>query len=310
MTIKRTDCCDGQYCRLCWSVLLLHGTMLLLFHGDQFDQSNLHGTIWSSSHPVINNISCCMVQPCWRCLPRCDTKGLWPMHLLWWWLQTDQLHRRRYEGSLLPCKAYVTLERFIVAWQDVHVLVARCSSSSCMTYAVNCPCGKGLIVVLSQLPSLARGSSRPSLVRGLLWPSSTDGISFGVLLSYLPLATYTTSLVYSMYSTLAYLRHWSLHCAVQSLLHLASNNMKFWLLHGSLFDLPLHSSAVVIDPYNMTIRNDCRVVNIVVKLSQSIELLASCAFAIIDVVNPHQWAVCCCSAIVRSHCNQLSLPSS
>ena len=61
------------------------------------------------------------------------------------------------------------------------VLVARCSSLSCMTYAANCPCGKGLIVVRSQSPSLARGLSLPSLARGLLWPSSTDATSFGVL---------------------------------------------------------------------------------------------------------------------------------
>jgi hypothetical protein len=57
-----------------------------------------------------------------------------------------------------------------------------------MTYAANCPCGKGLIVVPSQSPSLARGSSSPSLARGLLWPSSMDASS----LAYSP-STYTTS---------------------------------------------------------------------------------------------------------------------
>ena len=29
---------------------------LSLFHGDQFGQSNLRGTVWLSSHPVINNL--------------------------------------------------------------------------------------------------------------------------------------------------------------------------------------------------------------------------------------------------------------
>ena len=61
------------------------------------------------------------------------------------------------------------------------VLVARFLLSSCMTYAVNCPCGKELIVVLSQSPSLARGLLSPSLARGLLWPSSMDATSFGEL---------------------------------------------------------------------------------------------------------------------------------
>ena len=94
--IKRTDCCEGWYCQLRWSVLLLHGTMVLLFHEDQFGQSNLRGKIWSLSHPVINNISCCMVQPCRRCLSWYDTKGLWSTHLLWWQSQSDQLHCRCY----------------------------------------------------------------------------------------------------------------------------------------------------------------------------------------------------------------------
>jgi hypothetical protein len=82
-TMKRSGCCEGWYCQLCLLVLLLPGTTLSLFHGDQLGQSNLRGTIWSLSHPVINNISCCVVQPCQRCSPRRDTKGLWPTHLLW-----------------------------------------------------------------------------------------------------------------------------------------------------------------------------------------------------------------------------------
>ena len=39
---------------------------------------------------------------------------------------------------------------------------------------------------------------------------------------------------------------------------------EFLLLRGSRFDLPSHSSVVVIAPHDMTIRNDCRVVHVVV----------------------------------------------
>ena len=67
---------------------------------DHFDQSNLCGKIWSLSHPVINNNSCCVAQPCWCCLPWCDIKILWPMHLLQWWSKTDPFHHRRYGASL------------------------------------------------------------------------------------------------------------------------------------------------------------------------------------------------------------------
>ena len=61
--------------------------------------------------------------------------------------------------------------------------------------------------------------------------------------------------------------------------------MNFCLLRGSLFDLPLHLSVVVIASQDMTIRNDCRVVDVVIVASRSISLLASCAFTIIDAVN-------------------------
>ncbi len=183
MTIKRSDCCKGQYCQLCWSVLLLPGMTLLLLHGDQFGQSNLHGTNWLTSHPVFYNISCRMAQPCWRRLPQCDTKGLWPMHLLWCRLQTDQLHHRRYGASLQwweitiqhdwfnrECFGAFTIaegcgpvtycgEGLVVALHGIcnpnaachclaqhtqsPILVVRCLLLPCMTYEANCPCGKG-----------------------------------------------------------------------------------------------------------------------------------------------------------------------
>ena len=151
--MKRSYCCEGQYCQLCWSFLLLHGTTLSLFHGDQFGQSNLRGRIWSSSHPVINNISCRVAQPCRRCLPGCNTKSLWPTHLLQWRPQTNQLHCSHYgtscngkglqfsridlivsalapsqllkvvaqspivvRGLLLPCTVYATLMWLVFVW--------------------------------------------------------------------------------------------------------------------------------------------------------------------------------------------------
>ncbi len=54
--MKKSDRCKEQYCQLCWLLLLLHGTMLLLFHGDQLGQSNFcmarsghHHILWSTA---------------------------------------------------------------------------------------------------------------------------------------------------------------------------------------------------------------------------------------------------------------------
>ncbi len=38
--MRKSDHCKGRYCQLCWLLLLLHGTMLSLFHEDQLGQSN------------------------------------------------------------------------------------------------------------------------------------------------------------------------------------------------------------------------------------------------------------------------------
>ncbi len=59
------------------------------------------------------------------------------------------------------------------------------------------------------------------------------------------------------------------------------------MLRGSLFDLPSYLFVVVIAPHDMTIRNDCRVVNVVVEASRSISSLVSHAFRIINAVNPY-----------------------
>ncbi len=53
---------------------------------------------------AMNNIVCCVVQPCQRCFPQWQHKSLWPMLLLQWWLQTDQLHCRRYGAfAIMGC---------------------------------------------------------------------------------------------------------------------------------------------------------------------------------------------------------------
>jgi hypothetical protein len=56
---------------------------------------------------------------------------------------------------------------------------------------------------------------------------------------------------------------------------------------GVVHILPLHSSVIVISPCNMTIKKDCRIVDVCIVELQSILLLALCPFAIIDVVLSH-----------------------
>ncbi len=188
--MKGSDRCKGKCCQLCWSVLLLHGTTLSLFHGDQFSFDVLAILTLGDVHAVGHTHCAC------------------------YWKRTCHLW-----GTQCTC-----LWQHTWLWQSTH--------------HPRCAC--------------------------------------------------TPSFVYSLYSTLAYLCRWSLHCVIRSPSHLANNNMIFWLLRGSLFDLPLHSFVVVIAPHNMTIRNDCRIVNVVVEASQSISSLASHAFTIINAVNPRR----------------------
>ncbi len=101
MTIKKSDCCKGMIL-----LVLLNATVVawedvvIVPWRSAWPKQFLRGTIWLLSHPVINNVSCRVAQPCRRCLLRCNTKSLWPMHLLRWRLQTDQLHCRCYSTSL------------------------------------------------------------------------------------------------------------------------------------------------------------------------------------------------------------------
>ena len=138
--MKRSERCEGGYCQLGWLVLLLPGMTLLMFHGNQFGQSNLRGIIWLSSHPVINNISCCMAQPCWRRLLQCDTKSLWPAHLLQWRSQTDQFHHRRYGASMQWYGITIQHDQFNCERFGAFTIVEGCGP---VTY-----CGDGLVVAL------------------------------------------------------------------------------------------------------------------------------------------------------------------
>ncbi len=95
------------------------------------------------------------------------------------------------------------------------------------------------------------------------------------------------------------------HCRI-----LQTATCKFWLLHGSctcpsLAFAVLLSSLLAIGP-----RNDCCIVNVVVVMLQSVLLLAL-SFAIVDVVDSHQWTmlVVAC-AILRACRDQPLLPLS
>ncbi len=113
----------------------------------------------------MNNIGCCVVQPCWRCLPQWQHKGLCGMHLLRWRSQRDQFYYRCYGASLLWREIAIgTIDLIASALVPSQLLkvvaqspiMARGLSLPCMAYMANCPSGKRLIIVLhnirSQLP--------------------------------------------------------------------------------------------------------------------------------------------------------------
>ncbi len=171
---------------------------------------------------AINNLGCRVVQPCWHRFSWWRQKNLWWKHLLWWRLQRHKLHCRQYDalmqwwgimtgtinftvgalapswslnvvaqslfvvrGLSLPCTVYAVLRPF----------VARGSSSSCMTYMANCPCGKRLIITPSPVAILGKGFIVAVFDKGPLSPSLMNEASLAFLL-YLPLVMYTLSLAY------------------------------------------------------------------------------------------------------------------
>ncbi len=107
------------------------------------------------------------------------------------------------------------------------------------------------------------------------------------LMAYRPLPIYTPSSAYLPCLTLAYLCRGSFCCGIWSSLLPANDNMKVWLLRRSLSILPLHSSDIVIAPCDMTIQDDCCVIDVVSWHHNQLLLLALHAFTIVDVVDPH-----------------------
>ncbi len=208
----------------------------------------------------------------------------------------------------------------ISLWLGAHCYLAGC------TWPIS-PCGEGLIVIPSPVAILGKWFVTTFVGKRLNVAIFDGWVLLGVLsilalgnvhailgallplAMYMPLATYTPSLAYLPYPTLAYSRCWSLHGATWLLTHPTNGNMNILLLHGSCYILPLHLLLYCyLFPCNPSIKNDCCVIDIVVVALQSILLLVICAFAIIDVVHPHQrerLVVAC--AIMRTHHNQLWL---
>ncbi len=56
MTAKKADRFKGQYCLLCWLLMLLGRTIVIVPWQSARPKQSLHGTFWLSSHPVINNV--------------------------------------------------------------------------------------------------------------------------------------------------------------------------------------------------------------------------------------------------------------
>ncbi len=236
--MKRSDHCEGGYCQLRWSVLLLYGMTLSLFHGDQFGQSNLCGMIWLSSHPVIYDISCRVAQPCQLACRNvtqkvfdrhiccdvgrrqtnftagvmalhCNGKGLWfsKIDLMVSALVPSQLLKVVAQspilvrGLLLPCMAYAILMRLVVAWYNVHGHPSSWQDARCRLAWCTRP-----IALVVRGSSLYSASCHPwqGVHRHLLWREARCGPPQRMrppltYSPYLPSVTYMTSLVYSMY---------------------------------------------------------------------------------------------------------------
>ncbi len=147
-----------------------------------------------------------MAQPWWHCFPQWQNNGLWPMHLLRWWSQTNQFHRRCCGAFANRCNQFYCgcFGAFTIV--KGHGPVAHCGKELVIAlHSMLIPkvlCGKRLIILLSPVAILERVLTSPSLARGSFWASSTDASSLAYL-PYFSLATYMLSLAYSMYLPLA-----------------------------------------------------------------------------------------------------------
>ncbi len=172
------------------------------------------------------------------------------------------------------------------------------------TYAVNCPCGKGLVVTLLDACGFA----------GMLAILAFCNIHaiFGVLtvLAFGIIHTISSALAVPNFGVLV---PWLLRGAKWLLSHPVNNNMNIWLLCGSHYVLSLYLLFFVVAPRDASIKKYCCVVNFVVMVLQSILLLVLHTFAIVDVFDPHQskrveccWCNLVCllwSTVVVAPCN-------
>ncbi len=203
------------------------------------------------------------MQPCWHCFPRWWHKCLWPMQLLQWWLQTDQLHCRCY-GAFAVMNDCNWCNQFYRGCFGTFTIVEGCGLA---TY-----CGEGLVVALHSICS-PKALCDERLIAVLqdvrcqlpLWqeaycctqPSchSWQGVhccQFWQRAHCHPpqqmLPPWRSchihpwqcswhlwfirmlSLAYSLYLTLVYLRCWLMHCVIWLSLHPANNNINFLIV--------------------------------------------------------------------------------
>jgi hypothetical protein len=196
-------------------------------------------------------------------------------------------------GLLLPCTVYAALRPF----------VARGSLLSCTTYAANCPCGKGLIDVPIPVSILGKWSVVALFGKGFV-VALLDKCGLLGVLYVLALVT-----VHAVFGVLAVLALGNVHAfsnvfailslGIFALLIIALRNMviisscegqhESLIVAWDLFRFSLAFLITVNAPCNTTYKeNNCHVVDVVLMASQSISLLALCAFAIVDLVDPHQ----------------------
>ena len=192
----------------------------------------------------------------------------------------------------MPHTAYVALKPIVV----------RGSSLFCMTYVANCPCGEGLVVVPSPIAILGKGFVGAFFGERLIVALLDRCVLLGVL------AVLILGAVHAIFGVLAVLALGNVHAfsnvltkhdlSIFLLLVVAWCNMVvsasckqqhiiFDCCVGIVHVLPLHLSVIVVASCNMTIKNYCRVIEARIVESQSILLLALCAFVNVDVVDPH-----------------------
>jgi hypothetical protein len=152
-------------------------------------------------------------------------------------------------------------------------------------YAVNCPCGKGLVVTLlnkcgflGMLAILALGNIHAVFgIRTVLAFGNVH--AFGDVHAISSILTVPDLGVFVLFIVT-----WCNMVVVASHKRQHKNLIVAWELYLSF---PCIHCFIVVAPCNASIKNNCGVVDVVVMALRSILLLALHTFAIIDVVDPH-----------------------